>query len=72
MRSVLAVDMMLAKAVAKKLTGEVRQMDHMAMRDAKGAILRKLRAMLDEVPSVLAIGGKKWVERVLPFLAQWI
>ena len=68
MRTVLAVDEMLAHVVAPRLPGEVEVLGHMAMRDLGPLAVARLREMVMERPSVLAIGAKAW--DALPMLRQ--
>jgi hypothetical protein len=66
MRTILAVDELLAHAVRKRLPGEVMIYGHARMReDGDGAVLDALRG----APCVLAIGGARW--NPLPWLARW-
>ena len=63
MRTVLAVDEMLAHAVSPKLPGEVEVLGHMAMRDlGRAESVATLRRLVLASPSVLAIGGQRWTD----------
>jgi hypothetical protein len=61
MRTVLAVDELLAHAVRRELEGDVVTVDHMEMRDLgpRGA-LRRVRQLMIERRSVLVLGGRAW------------
>jgi hypothetical protein len=68
MRTVLALDEMLAFEVAPRLPGEVAKLDHMQMREHKKVLVSTLREFLSRYPSVLAIGGRRW--DALPLLRE--
>jgi hypothetical protein len=60
MRTVLAVDEMLAHAVKRELPGEVEVVGHMRMRALGGLLASTLRGLVMQEPSVLVIGAKLW------------
>jgi hypothetical protein len=60
MRTVLAIDEMLAHEVKPKLRGEVAKLDRMHMREHKRVLIDTIRDFLTRYPSVLAIGGRAW------------
>lgn len=61
MRTVLAVDEMLAVAVKRRLEGEAEVFDRMKMRDlGRRKVPGRLRELVTERPSVLVIGGREW------------
>ena len=67
MRTVLAVDEMLAAAVRRKIPG-AETLDHVAMRDLGAEALPKLRELALRGPSVLVTGGRQW--DALPMLRR--
>lgn len=63
MRTVLAVDEMLAAAVRRRLGEEgidAVALDHMEMRDLGEQVVSVLRELVMQEPSVLVIGGRAW------------
>jgi hypothetical protein len=68
MRTVLAIDEMLAYEVEQRLPGEVARLGHMAMRDCRHVLVQMMRDFLTRYPSVLAIGGRRW--DALPLLRE--
>lgn len=71
MRTVLALDEMLAAAVKKKLGREVETevLDRVAMRGlGRRRVVPHLRELVTTKPSVLVIGGRGW--DALPMLAR--
>ena len=60
MRTVLAIDEMLAHAVAAQLPGEIEVFGHMEMRDRGHAVGAELRERVLRSPSVLVIGARAW------------
>ncbi len=66
MRTVLAVDDLMARAVAKKLTGEIETCGRVRMRLEGDNVVRDL---VLRSPCVLVIGAKEWDP--LDLLEQW-
>lgn len=67
MRTVLAVDEMLAAAVRRKIPS-AETLDHAAMRDLGDAALPRLRELALRAPGVLVTGGRAW--DALPMLRR--
>lgn len=69
MRTVLAVDEMLAAAVRRRLEGEAVVLHRQAMRDlGRHKVVTTLRELVTVRPSVLVIGGRAW--DALPMLRR--
>ncbi len=67
-RTILAVDELLAGSIKPKLAGSVSTIGHMTMRDLGDGIEDALRELVTARPSVLAIGGRAW--DALPLLRR--